>query len=157
MGKLLEWPDKLPGRIWVPGERDFSRQRKPPKGIVIHSGDIGPGLLVASLRMGISYHFVNSVSHNCLVQIVSLQDRAWHGGSLGNDDIGIAISGPDEQLIRSPHEKADFRLLVLQLQNAFNWSLERYKCHSDYDENKSDPGPGFDPTWVEGFNLQLRY
>lgn len=144
---LLEWPDIIPGRIWWP-DRNFSKQRKPPEGIVIHSGDKGPDLAMAASKMDISYHFAHSVKHGLLVQMVRCTDRAYHAGPEGNDWLGIAITGPDEQEWRPRSEMHDFQLLIEQLQRAFAGTLKYWCRHSDINPGKTDPGPGFDETWM---------
>ena len=145
---LAEWPDKLPGRLWLPDE-NHSHQKDPPRGIVVHSGALGPGLARAALRMGISYHFAWSVEHGVFVQLVSMQRRAYHAGSAGNDWLGIAIPGPWDKDPRSPLVKADFQLLVGQIVDAFGGYIQYWTRHSDIEPEKKDPGPGFTADWIE--------
>ena len=152
---LLEWPEKIPGRIFL-HDKDYSRQRHPPTGMVIHSGERGEGLAEASLKMDISYHFAWSSTHKCFVQLVSCQNRAWHAGSQGNHWLGIALTGPWHQRERSDAELKDFRLLVKQIQEAFNWTIKYWCRHSDIDIHKRDPGPGFNGKWLDGLGVEWR-
>ena len=153
--ELLEWPGKLPSRIWMPDE-DHSYQREPPEGIVIHSGAIGPDLAGAAKRMKISYHFAHSTEHGQLVQMVSMRRRAWHAGPKGNHWLSVALQGPWDKDPRTDAELLDFRLLMKELQEAFNGSLKFWCRHSDIEARKKDPGPGFDESWIRGFGLEWR-
>ena len=147
-----EWPDWLPG-IPRREDADHSAQRKPPEGIVIHSGDRGPDLADAALKMSISYHLAWDVAPRTpgrFVQLVSLQRRAYHAGSEGNDWLGIALSGPWTQDPRSEREREAFEALLGVLCDSFGGSLRWWCRHSDITPGTRDPGPGFSEEWVGG-------
>lgn len=148
--QLFEWPDKISGRVWMPDDGDFSSQDLPPLGIVLHSGEKGADVAKYAEHepdgRKISYHFAWSVEHDALVQMVSLNDRAWHAGEEGNDWIGIALPGPWNK-VRGENEFNDLRVLVVQLQDAFAGTLVYWTRHSDLCRKRKDPGPGVDGRW----------
>jgi len=153
-----EWPGWVSGYQRRP-DPHHSRQRRPPQGIVVHSGNVGADLADAALRMPISYHLAWDVVPGELdrfVQLVSLQRRAWHAGSEGNHWIGIALSGPWDQDQRSDYERECFLALAGTLEEAFGGWLRWWCCHSDITPGKTDPGPGFDASWFQGTGLVWR-
>lgn len=154
-GAMVEWPDRLAGRLWMP-DPDHSRQRHPPTGIVVHSGDAADRVAESALEDGrdVSYHFAWSRGHGCLVQLVSLQRRAWHAGAAGNGWIGIALSGPWSQRQRRDEERADFERLLLELQAAFAGTLRWWCRHSDIEPAKKDPGRGVGQRWFEAAEMR---
>lgn len=158
--ELIEWPDWLPGYPSRP-DHDHAPQRHPPRGVVVHSGESGPDLADAALRMSISYHFAWDTERGSpgrFVQLVSLQRRAYHAGREGNDWVGIALSGPWDQNPRTDNERDAFLALVCASQAAFGGTLEGWCRHSDITPGKRDPGPGVDVTWEAGLAaLGLRW
>lgn len=152
--QLAEWPDFLSQYEHRP-DQHHSYQARPPQGIVIHSGDVGPDLVTASLRMSISYHFAWN-GKDRFVQLVSMTRRAWHAGKEGNHWLGIALSGPWHQDPRSELERDCFLALAGSIRDAFGGYLQWWCRHSDITPGKKDPGPGFTDSWVEGTGLVWR-
>lgn len=154
---LTEWPDKLPDYIWMPDDGDFSTQRKPPEGIVIHSGERHPNVAEYAENepdgKKISYHFAWSITWVCFVQMVLLNKRAWHAGREGNGWLGICLPGPWDSP-RNELERQLLRQLVKDLQSAFGGHLKYWTRHSDITPGKKDPGPGFTSEWMEGVGLE---
>lgn len=158
----IVWPGAE--EIWLPEriktrDPDQSRQGRPPRGIVVHSGDKFDRVAESAIEDGrdISYHVAHSRKHNCLVQQVPLNRRAWHAGAEGNDWIGIALAGPYDLNPRPDSERQDFRLAVAQIIDALKVvgvRLEAWCRHQDFCAIKKDPGPGFDATWMDGFELR---
>jgi N-acetyl-anhydromuramyl-L-alanine amidase AmpD len=139
-------PDRLPSRVWIPDDGDYSVQRAQPVGIILHSGDRFEGVAEYAEHepdgRRISYHFAWSEKHQRLVQMVGLHSRAWHAGPKWNGALGIALSGPWTQNPRREHELQDLERLMAELQEAFCGELRWVKRHSDVDASRHDPGPG---------------
>lgn len=150
MSGKRKWTDdvlgKLPTRIWMPDDGDYSLQRKMPTGIILHSGERHDGVAEYAEHepdgRKISYHFAWSKKHQRLVQMVSLHHRAWHAGPRWNHALGIALSGPWSQEPRRQEEMEDLQMLLAELQIAFGGGLTWWRRHSDVEVGKRDPGPG---------------
>jgi N-acetyl-anhydromuramyl-L-alanine amidase AmpD len=159
----LEWPERVPGRIWYPcywqPKKTLSSQ--PPDTLVVHSGsraeDVGGYLHRSPDRRKVATHFAWSKQHQCIVQQLSLHIRGWGtggalvGGRNGNDHcLHLELSGPWQQNPRRDAERRDFAQLVADLRVCVP-DLHYWTRHSDVDDRKRDPGPGFpDPSDSEG-------
>lgn len=152
----MKWPKRLNQYVWMPDSRDFSTQKSIPKGIVIHSGSRSPNVAeyVEKEPDGrrVSYHFAWSGRRGEFVQMVSLQKRAWHAGSEGNNWIGVCLPGPWDGP-RDPGQRCLFRQLIADLTEEFEGQLRYWTQHSDLSDRKKDPGPGFSPDWMTGLGL----
>lgn len=155
---MIRWPDWLPRRLHRK-DPDFVRFARLPVGIVMHSGEAGCAVAEAALHNAgavpgakISYHFAWSKADGQIVQLVSCQSRAFHSGGVGNDALGVALSGPVGQNPRSESEREDFDRLLGELQDAFGGSLKWWCRHSDIAQ-KRDPGPGVDDSWFAAHGL----
>lgn len=133
---------------WI-GDSNHSEQRGQPKGIVFHSGDKAAAVAEAALKMDVSYHAAHHAGLGKIVQLVDLDRRAWHAGTVGNDWIGVAVAGPDEQNPRPDSQRDDVRHVV-ELIKAAVPSVEFWCRHSDIEAKKTDPGPGFLDSWMDG-------
>lgn len=154
MPRTCERPEWLPGYTRR-DDPNHAPQRRPPTGIVLHSGESGPDLAGAALRMPISYHFAWSPADRAFVQLVSLQRRAYHAGRDGNDWLGVALSGPWSQDPRDPHELGELYRLCRDIRAAMPCVVSWCR-HSDITRGKRDPGPGVDGERFGG-ETELRW
>jgi len=103
-----------------------------PTGVVLHDfGTDGVNSYTSAINyfrkpgVEISAHFV--VSGKKITQMVSLKDRAWHAGALGNDKIGIEID-PD---VDTNIDTKNSVLTLLRELDTRNLVLTRY-LHSQF-------------------------
>ncbi len=103
-----------------------------PTGVVLHDfGTDGVNTFESTVNyfrkpgIEISAHFV--VSGKKIVQMVSLSDRAWHAGPLGNDKIGIEVDPDVDTNIDTKNSVLD----LLKELDARNGVLTRY-LHSQF-------------------------
>ena len=128
---------------------------------MIHSGARAEGVAeYAELEPDgrrISYHLAWSKNYRQFVQMVPLTHRAWHAGREGNHWIGIALMGPWHLDPRTPEERHEFRRVLGILLDAMPCLI--YWCrHSDINQHKRDPGPGFEvKEWLRGFDERLTW
>ena len=150
----------LPDVVRLPDDQyragTLPRLAQRPSGLVIHSGESRDTVAEYITTHPLSYHVCWSHAHNALVQTVPLDYRAQHAGAAGNDWWGLALPGPWDQDPRSEHQRDEFER-VLWIWRALTGGLPRYFCrHSDIDEHKRDPGPGFLDEWAAGVLMTHR-
>jgi len=158
---------RWPGWIGLPivKAKYFGSQTTIPCGIVIHSGHALPNVAEYisnpttknakgdTVPNKVSYHIAWSDKVNDFVQCVSLKKRAYHAGVRGNDWIGIAFPGPWSENPREIKQLDGFdRAMKLLL---YNMPMIKYWArHSDFQDGKKDPGPGFHDQWIERYGLK---
>lgn len=132
--------------------------------LVIHSGAIGDGVAEYLANPGdgrkVSAHISWSRQYRGFVQQVPLSHVAWHcGGSryngqgrLNQQSIGIELPGPWDKE-RGDDELGLLRETVIGLLGIL--PLTTVVRHSDIDNRKKDPGPGFRWDCLAGLGLEI--
>jgi N-acetyl-anhydromuramyl-L-alanine amidase AmpD len=150
----------LPGVVRLPDDEYLAgrlrRLDAPPRGIVIHSAarGAGPAEYLADEGDGrdLSCHLAWSARHGGIVQMVPLDRRAQHAGRAGNDWLGVELPGPWDQIPRPDAQREELRRVLLIAVVVLPWLA--YWCrHSEIDQTRRDPGPGFHNGWLDGLGL----
>lgn len=165
---MAEWPRLLPGYDWAPAYWAVRRAKRklsmpdlmpaPPRGILIHSGDEGPGTAEYAWTDDARYwaHFAWSRTRGRYVQTDYLDAWAPHGGYCNGYSIGIEMPGPDEQNPRPERQRILTVALVRELVEALP-SIRWISGHQFIDAEKHDPGPGVTADWWDGLGLDVRW
>lgn len=152
---------KLNNYIWVPAHFQGIRGRfkKPPRGIMIHSGEASPRVAewtanpwnADGYRRG-HYHFAWSDIYREFVQTELLTNTAEHAGKGWNDICwSVALPGPWNQPKRN---LSGLRELISRLLE-INPGIAFLTCHEWVSPGKKiDPGPGFDLTAFSDFGFR---
>lgn len=160
----MELPGWLASREQLPAKHYGPRFQAEPWLLVIHSGELGPGVAEYFAEPGdgrlVSAHFAWSKQLYGFAQCVPLSHVAWHcGGSrykgrgkLNFCSIGVELPGPWDKA-RDEIELGELRRLAQDLILAVP-SLRVAVRHSDIDQQKKDPGPGFRWGCVDGLGLE---
>jgi hypothetical protein len=168
MADTLEWPDLLPGVEYRPAYWATRRRErrlptldllpKPPEGIVIHSGQDGPGTAEWAWRKEARYwaQLAWWAARGRYVHTDTLRAWAPHGGPYNSRTIGIELPGPAAENPRpAGHREATValvRLLVAALP-----SIRWITGHQFIQSTKRDPGPGVTADWWDGLGLEVHW
>ena len=149
---LIDW---LPGMDQMPDTQISALQslRSIPEGIVLHSGDVRPGVAEYLQSNPLSAHFSWSSGYDAMVQQVPLDLRASHAGVAGNHWWGYEWPGPFSENPRPQNQWNEFRRILGRgtglLHLASGGHLKYFCFHSDIEAKKTDPGPGVTTQAVE--------
>lgn len=156
-----EWPDLLPGYDWRPAFWSTRRRDRrlptpdllpaPPRGILLHSGDLGRGTAQWAWRRDALYwaHWAWDAVRCCYVQTDSLHSWAPHGGTLNQWTWGI----------ETPHHPGaddSYRDQTVRLvRDLRDQGAEWITCHRFVDHGKRDPGEVVTADWFAELGLRL--
>lgn len=141
----------------------------PPIGIVLHSGDKGPGTAEWAWKvdkttgLGMAWfwaHFAWWHRWNHFVQTDYLDAWAPHGGIYNQYAIGIELPGPyhldprpDFHRIRTVQLVKD----IISFCPTVGWPIPLWLTgHKFFDHEKKDPGPGVKPDWFNDLPIDVK-
>jgi len=148
--RRLPTPDKLPG---------------PPVGIVLHSGEKGPGTAEWAWKtdkttgLGAAWFWAQFAwwhKKGCFVQTDFLDAWAPHGGFYNQFSIGLELPGPFYLDPRPEEHRLATVKLVTDLVT-FCPTICWLTGHMFFDKAKQDPGPGVKPEWFDGLGLDVKW
>lgn len=158
-----DWPEYLDGYEYRPAYHlsHAGPQRRPPPGIIIHSGAIGANTAHWATRDDVGNenryfpHFAWCPQKKDFVQVCSMRLRAPHAGDY-NDCIGIEIPGPWNK-----KRTGNVRLALHALNVAIverNPTIRYITGHEFINREKRDPGSKFvTADWFSDLGLNVHW
>lgn len=163
MPTVKDIPEALPGYEYKPAyavihnSKSIRPFKEVPKGIVIHSGDVGPGTAEFAWMKECKFFAQMAwwASKKKYVFTSPLNMVAPHAGP-GYNDVSIGIEMPGPWNGDRSYAKDQTIQLVKDLKSVLPW-LEWITGHKFINDNKKDPGPKVTADWWDGLGLDIRW